>query len=151
MPASVLDGLPYGWLELGCSRLWKKGPLRAQTWKNSTYRLETAEVILHPAALSSSFLQCQAKKSRGGGEKMDRSPGCSLWELWKLKAMATVGLAGTILLCHALSTQQPRNSAALENPWEVQVSIGRFIEQLEGFIGWILMLPALAPEPLSTI
>lgn len=57
MPASVLDGLPYGWLELGCSRLWKKGPLRAQTWKNSTYRLETAEVILHPAALSSSFLQ----------------------------------------------------------------------------------------------
>lgn len=123
MPASVLDGLPYGWLELGCSRLWKKGPLRAQTWKNSIYRLETAKVILHPAALSSSFLQHQAKKSRGGGEHlMDRSPGCSLWELGKLKAMATVGLAGTILLCHALSTQQPRNSAALENLWEVHVS-----------------------------
>lgn len=77
---------------------------------------------------------------------MDRSPGCSLWELWKLRAMATVGLAGTVLLCHALSPQQPRNSAALENLGEVQVSIGRFIEQLEGFVGWMLMLPALAPE-----
>lgn len=67
MPVSVLDGLPYGWLELGCSRLWKKGLLRAQTWKNSTYRLETAKVILHPAALSSSFLQRQAKRAEGVG------------------------------------------------------------------------------------
>lgn len=46
--------------------------------------------------------------------------------------MATVDLAGTILLCHALSTQQPRNSAALENPWEVQVSIGRPFQRAAG-------------------
>lgn len=63
--------------------------------------------------------------------------------------MATVGLTGTVLLCHALSPQQPRNSEALENLGEVQVSFGRFIEQLEGFVGWRLMLPALAPELLS--
>lgn len=47
MPAGVLDGLPSGCLELRCSRLWRKGLLRAQPWKNSTYRLETAQVILH--------------------------------------------------------------------------------------------------------
>lgn len=120
MPASVLDGLPYDWLELRCSRLWKKGLLRAQMWKNNTFRLETAKVILHPAALSSLFHQRQPKKTGGGGDHLiDGSPGCSLSDLWKLKAMATVGLAGTILLCHAHPTQQPRNSAALESLWEV--------------------------------
>lgn len=45
---------------------------------------------------------------------MDRSPGCSLWELWELRAMATVGLAGTVLLCHALSP----NSLETQLPWK---------------------------------